>query len=70
MKYLSIKELINEAKKSDLRISELVKTSQSKEHNVSVDELCAKMKKLISKLKDLLITKEIILIFPSIMILK
>lgn len=45
MKYLSIKELINEAKKSYIRISELVKTSQSKEHNVSVDELCAKMKK-------------------------
>lgn len=45
MKYLSIKELINEAKKNSLRISELVKISQSKEHNVSVDELCAKMKK-------------------------
>ena len=45
MKYVSIKELINEAKKSGLRISELVKTSQSKEHNVSVDELCAKMKR-------------------------
>ena len=45
MKYLSIKELINETKKNSLRISELVKISQSKEHNVSVDELCAKMKK-------------------------
>ena len=45
MKYTSIKELINEAKKSDLRISELVKTSQSKEHNISVDELCEKMKR-------------------------
>lgn len=45
MKYLSIKELINKAKKDGVRISELVKTSQSKEHNVSVDELCAKMKK-------------------------
>ena len=44
MKYLSIKELINKAKKYGVRISELVKTSQSKEHNVSVDELCAKMK--------------------------
>lgn len=45
MKYLSIKELINKAKKYGVRISELVKTSQSKEHNVSVDELCEKMKK-------------------------
>ena len=52
MKYLSIKELINEAKKSDLRISELVKTSQSKEHNVSVDELCAKMKKTYEVMKE------------------
>ena len=45
MKYLSLKELINEAKKNRVRISELVKISQSKEHNVSVDELCEKMKK-------------------------
>lgn len=45
MKYASIKEIINEAKKNGVRISELVKTSQSKENNVSVDELCAKMKK-------------------------
>lgn len=45
MKYLSIKEIINKAKKYGVRISELVKTSQSKEHNVSVDELCAKMKR-------------------------
>lgn len=45
MKYASIKEIINEAKKNGVRISELVKTSQSKEHNVSVDELCIKMKR-------------------------
>lgn len=45
MKYTSIKEIINKAKKYGVRISELVKTSQSKEHNVSVDELCAKMKR-------------------------
>ena len=45
MKYTSIKEIINEAKKNGVRISELVKTSQSKEHNISVDELCEKMKK-------------------------
>lgn len=45
MKYTFIKEIINEAKKNGVRISELVKTSQSKEHNVSVDELCEKMKR-------------------------
>lgn len=52
MKYLSIKELINKAKKYGVRISELVKTSQSKEHNVSVDELCAKMKKTYDVMKE------------------
>ncbi len=52
MKYASIKEIINEAKKNDLRISELVKTSQSKEHNVSVDELCAKMKRTYDVMKE------------------
>lgn len=45
MKYTSIKEIINEAKKNGVRISELVKINQSKEHNVSVDELCEKMKR-------------------------
>ena len=45
MKYTSIKEIINDAKKNGVRISELVKTSQSKEHNISVDELCEKMKR-------------------------
>lgn len=45
MKYTSIKEIINKAKKYGVRISELVKTSQSKEHNISVDELCEKMKR-------------------------
>ena len=45
MKYTSIKEIINEAKKNGVRISELVKINQSKEHNVSVDELREKMKK-------------------------
>lgn len=44
MKYTSIKEIINEAKKSKVRISELVKIDQSKENNISIDELCAKMK--------------------------
>ena len=52
MKYASIKEIINEAKKNGVRISELVKTSQSKEHNVSVDELCAKMKKTYEVMKE------------------
>ena len=52
MKYASIKEIINEAKKNGVRISELVKTSQSKEHNVSVDELCAKMKKTYDVMKE------------------
>ena len=52
MKYLSIKELINEAKKNCLRISELVKINQSKEHNVSVDELCEKMKRTYEVMKE------------------
>ena len=52
MKYASIKEIINEAKKNGVRISELVKISQSKEHNVSVDELCAKMKKTYDVMKE------------------
>lgn len=52
MKYASIKEIINEAKKNGVRISELVKTSQSKEHNVSVDELCTKMKKTYDVMKE------------------
>lgn len=52
MKYVSIKEIINEAKKNGVRISELVKISQSKEHNVSVDELCAKMKKTYDVMKE------------------
>lgn len=52
MKYTSIKELINKAKKYGVRISELVKTSQSKEHDVTVDELCAKMKNTYEVMKE------------------
>lgn len=52
MKYTSIKEIINKAKKYGVRISELVKTSQSKEHDVTVDELCAKMKNTYEVMKE------------------
>lgn len=48
MKYLSIKEIIDEAKKNNVRISELVKNEQVKrirEYNdVSVKSVCEKMK--------------------------
>ena len=44
MKYTLIKELINEAEKNNIRISELVKEDQAKELNLSIDAVYKKMK--------------------------
>ena len=44
MKWISIKEIINEAEKNNIKISDLVKREQAKELNVTIDEIYKKMK--------------------------